>query len=242
LSDYAEAIPWQLCRVFSFWQLGDLVGDAYTIAGYANDEPALLERNVGRGRVLTATTPFSDPPEPEGREPWNLLPTEPWPFLAICDNLVGYLAQDSDERLEYFAGDTAHIRLAPKQQVDNYVLRLPDGQAVRGVATATGGEIAISNTEAIGNYRINAGGKSGQLDRGFSVNPPPDISELAPADAEKVAAALPKERVRLADNLDAVENYVNIGRSGRELYPWAIALVALVWSSEHLLANRFYKE
>jgi hypothetical protein len=68
------------------------------------------------------------------------------------------------------------------------------------------------------------------------------VSQLTPADAEKLAAALPKERVRLADNLDAVENYVNIGRSGRELYPWAIALVALVWSSEHLLANRFYKD
>jgi hypothetical protein len=241
LSNTAESIPWaKTCQVFNYWQL-DLAGDAYTIAGYANGDPAIIERGVGRGRVLTVTTPFSDPPTPEGRESWNLLPASPWPFLGICDNLVGYLAQDSDERLEYFAGETAHIRLGPKQQIENYVLRLPDGQATRGVASG-GGEIAISGAEEIGNYRINAGGASGQLDRGFSVNAPPEVSELTPADAEKLAAALPKERVRLADNLDAVENYVNIGRSGRELYPWAIALVALVWSSEHLLANRFYKD
>jgi hypothetical protein len=242
LSNYAEAIPWQILNVLSFWQFDKPADDAYVVATFANGEPAILERTIGRGRVVTVTTPFSDPPEPEGREPWNLLPARPWPFLPICDNRVGYLAQDSDERLEYFAGETARVRLAANQQVDNYVLRMPDGQAARGVATTSGGEIAVSSTEALGNYRINAGGKSGQLDRGFSVNAPPEVSQLTPADAEKLAAALPKERVRLADNLDAVENYVNIGRSGRELYPWAIALVALVWSSEHLLANRFYKD
>jgi hypothetical protein len=52
---------------------------------------------------------------------------------------------------------------------------------------------------------------------------------------------LPKDRVRLADNLDEVEAYVSVGRSGRELYPWAIALVAMVWGAEHVLANRFYR-
>jgi hypothetical protein len=35
---------------------------------------------------------------------------------------------------------------------------------------------------------------------------------------------------------------VNIGRRGRELYSWAIGLVALIWGAEHVLANRFYKE
>jgi hypothetical protein len=34
---------------------------------------------------------------------------------------------------------------------------------------------------------------------------------------------------------------VNIGRSGRELFPWAILFVALVWGGEHWLANRFYR-
>jgi hypothetical protein len=242
LSDYAEAIPWQACQVFSYWQLGDLASDAYVVAGYANDEPAIFERTVGRGRVLVTTTPFSDPLTPEGREPWNVLPREAWPFVAICDQLAAYLAQDNEERLEYFAGETARIRLAANQHVENYVLRLPDGQASRGVATAGENEIAVGTTEALGNYRIDAGGQTDRLDRGFSVNAPPDVSELVRTDPGQLADSLPKDRVRIADNLDAVENYVNIGRSGRELYPWAIALVALIWSSEHLLANRFYKD
>jgi hypothetical protein len=68
------------------------------------------------------------------------------------------------------------------------------------------------------------------------------VSDLKRADPDTITQALPKERVRLAENLEAVEKYVNIGRSGRELYSWAIGLVALIWGAEHVLANRFYKE
>ena len=57
-----------------------------------------------------------------------------------------------------------------------------------------------------------------------------------------IVAALPKDRVQLADNLAAVEEYVNIGRRGRELYAYAIGLVALLWGAEHVLANRFYRD
>jgi hypothetical protein len=242
LRDYAEAIPWQACQVASFWQFDEPSGEAYVVAAYANDEPAIYERATGRGRVLVTTTPFSDPLQPEGREPWNVLPAQAWPFVALCDQLVGYLAQAGDERLEYVAGETARIRLQPAQQVENFVLHLPDGQAMSRVATAGENELAVSITDALGNYRLTAGGQSQRLDRGFSVNVPPEVSELSRLEPKALTESLPKERVRLADNLEAVENYVNIGRSGRELYPWAIALVALIWGSEHLLANRFYKE
>jgi hypothetical protein len=104
------------------------------------------------------------------------------------------------------------------------------------------GEVAISASDALGNYRLTAGGQSQRLDRGYSVNATPEESELARVAPETIEGALPEDRVRLADNLESVEEYVNIGRSGRELYSWAIGLVALIWGAEHVLANRFYKE
>jgi hypothetical protein len=73
------------------------------------------------------------------------------------------------------------------------------------------------------------------------VNAPPDVSQLERADAGEIVAALPNDRVQLADNLDEAATYVNAGRAGRDLYPWAIGLVALVWGAEHILANRFYR-
>jgi hypothetical protein len=240
LRDYAEDIPWPVCKVFRFWQFEELERDAYVVAAFANEEPALMERTVGRGRVLTMTTPLSDPLSPEGREAWNVLPGEPWPYVALCDQWTAYLAQDAEERLDYLAGETARLRLGPHQQVTNYALRTPDGQASFRVAPG-GDELAVGVTDQLGNYRLTAGGRSEKLDRGFSVNAPPEVSALERADPAQLAAALPNDRVRWADNLDEVKEYVDVGRSGRELYPWAIALVAIVWGAEHVLANRFYR-
>ena len=116
------------------------------------------------------------------------------------------------------------------------MLRLPDGQAASRVS-AGDDEIAVGVTDLLGNYRLTAGGQTARLDRGFSVNAAADVSNLARLDPAKLDEELPKDRVELADNLESVAKIVDIGRSGRELYPWAIALVCLVWSAEHVLAN-----
>ena len=61
-----RTFPWPVCKVFRFWQFDELAGDAYVVATFANDEPAILERAAGRGRMLTVTTPFSDPLDARG--------------------------------------------------------------------------------------------------------------------------------------------------------------------------------
>jgi len=244
LKDYSETIPWEVYPVWKYWEFDDLAADVYVIARFANNRPALLERPVGRGRVLCLTTPFSDPIEPSGREPWNLLPTgpEPWPFVAISNQLVGYLAQQDNESLAFFAGETVTLRLAPKQGVSNYVLREPNGDSVRRTLPPGENTIAIGTTRALGNYRVaSGGGSSGRLEMGFSINAAADLSRLERVDLRQLASAFPAERVQIAETLKDVELYVDIGRSGRELFSWAITFVALVWSTEHLLANRFYR-
>ena len=245
LRQYAESIPWPALRVFSYWQLGDLASDAYIVATYANDDPAIIERAAGRGRVVVLTTPLSDPLEPEGRDTWNVLPSPeaaPWVFLALAEELVGYLAQDADQPLDFVAGETARIRLDPREQVANYVLRLPDGQAETRVAPAGEAELSVGVTDQLGNYRVTAGGQSRTLDHGFSVNAPAELSDLTRVKPDELLAALPPDRATLTNNLDSLLQYVDVGRSGRELYPYLLGLVVLIWSAEHLLSNRFYRQ
>lgn len=244
LKTYAEAIPWSVFPVFQYWQFAELADDAYVVATFANGDPALVERRAGRGRTLALTTPLSDPRQPEGREPWNLLPTgpEPWPFVALCDQLGAYLAQQGDAPLNYAAGEAARVPLSPRQQVSSFVVRQPDGQRLRRTMPLGEPEIVIGSTEQAGNYRLSAGGASEQLDRGFSVNIGANESELARADAAELAQAWPADRFRLEADASAMANYVNVGRSGRELFGWAMTCVALLWAGEHLLANRFYRE
>ncbi|MDZ4659782.1 MAG: BatA and WFA domain-containing protein [Bythopirellula sp.] len=243
LRNYAEEIPWQIYPVWSFWEFDELAGDAYIVAKYANNRPALIERPLGRGRVMTFTTPFSDPLAPVGRDSWNALPTQdpPWVFVAIANQLVGYLAQSEAGELNFNAGETVNLRLSPRQQVTDFVLKEPTGEALRRTLPPGEDAIRIGTTEQLGNYRVAAGGSTGSLDEGFSVNALAELSQLTRADPQAIMAALPKERVQLAESLGDVEQYVNIGRRGQELFSWVIALVALVWSSEHLLANRFYR-
>ncbi|QEG33354.1 vWA domain-containing protein [Bythopirellula goksoeyrii] len=246
LRNYAEEIPWQIYPVWRFWQFdeAEMAGDSYVVAQYANNQPALVERPLGQGRVLTLTTPISDPLQPVGREPWNLLPThpEPWPFVALVNNIVGYLSRNEDQELNYGAGETVNLRLSPRQHVTDFVLRDPNGEGLRRTLPPGEDTIRISTTGQLGNYRVAAGGRSGSLDEGFSVNAAAELSRLEQADPEAILAALPEGRVHLANSLDDVEQYVNIGRRGKELFSWAILMVVFVWGSEHLLSNRFYRE
>lgn len=244
LKPYAELIPWQAFPVYRYWEFDQLVGDAYTVARFANNEPALLVRPFGQGRTLTFATAISDPPFIRGREPWNLLTAveAAWPFVPLMNELVGYLSQADSDALSFQAGETVSLHLPPSQRVSSYVLYPPDGQSLRRTLPPGDDAIRISTTRTLGNYRVSSGGAAGQLKRGFSVNLPAEVSQLQRVDADALLEALPTKQVKLADTLSDVERYVDIGRSGRELFPYLIMLVALVWGTEHLLANRFYRE
>jgi len=242
LRPYAESIPWQAYPVYRYWEFDKLADDTYTIARFANERPALLVRPVGQGRALTLATAISDPPNPRGREPWNLLPAGAWPFVPLMNQIVGYLAQSDSTSLCFEAGETVSLHLPPNQRVSSFVLYLPDGQSLRRILPPGDDAIRISTTRNLGNYRVSSGGAGGKLKRGFSVNVSSDVSRLERVDPEILLAALPPEQVHLANSLEDVERYVDIGRSGRELFPLLITLVALVWGSEHLLANRFFRE
>ena len=53
-------VPWEFFPVFRYWELGEYKSGASLVVGYNDGRPAILERAVGRGRVLTMTTPLSD--------------------------------------------------------------------------------------------------------------------------------------------------------------------------------------
>ena len=195
LKGFADAVPWSEFPVYKYWELEAGLAEVTVVASFANGKPALLERQVGTGRVLTMTTPVSDPAYDD---PWNLLPTgpDPWPFLALVNGIVDYLGGASDVQLNYLAGQTAVLRLSPQEQVTSFVLQMPDGEAVRQTLTPGQQDLTVASTEELGNYRVRAGGQQGRLDRGFSVNCPPEMSRLERADVAHIIEVLGSGRVR----------------------------------------------
>jgi hypothetical protein len=240
LASLGDAVPWSEFPVFKYWELESPADDVYVLAPFANSQPALVERRIGSGRVVTMTTSVSDRAYDD---PWNLLPTgpDPWPFLALANGIVDYLVGAGGTQLNYQAGQTAILYLSPQEQVPNYVLDIPGATAVRQTLTPGQTDLAVTTTEALGNYRVRAGGQGRRLDRGFSVNCSSAISDLAQVDTEVIRDALGKDRVQFARSQQEIEVRVGQGRVGRELFPTLAILLAIVLGVEQLLANRFYR-
>lgn len=241
MADFAEAIPWQQFPVFQSWELDTLSDGTLVVAPFANGQPAIVERSVGRGRAMTFTTPLSDP---ASNDPWNLLPTgpDPWPFLALMNNVSGYLVGLSEARLIYAAGETATLPVPPGTDLSSYVLDLPTGESIKQAQPGMD-QLVVGATGSPGNYRVRAG--AGRLDAGFSVNSPANVGQLTRINAdeliESLQAANASDRVRFARSRDQLARQVDIGRVGREVYPWLIALMAMAFAAEQVISNRFYK-
>jgi hypothetical protein len=239
LGELAGTAPWSEFPVFKYWELEAGSAPAQVVATFANGKPAVVERQIGAGSVIVMTTSISDS---ANDDPWNLLPTgpEPWPFLALVNGAVQHLAGAGRTQLNYLAGQTIVLPLGAEEQVSSYVLQLPDGSAVRQSLTTGQHNLSIATTEALGNYRVRAGGQQERLDRGFSVNAPAEMSRLERVPVADAVKALGSERARVATNRDEIALRVGLGRVGRELFPILILAVALAMAAEQLLANRFY--
>ena len=213
---------------------------------YADNQPALVERPVGKGRVMTLTTPVSE--RASGRDLWNQLPTgDPPVFVMLANELMYYLVGQGQERLNYIAGETAVVRLdglvrGGEDRFSTYVLTTPGGDHIRTPLDEKLDAVVVTSTEAPGNYLIQAGGGATALDLGFSVNLPGNVTSLARASAEDVKAIFGETPFRLAHNRDEIDRNVSAGRVGSELFPYLIVLMAIALACEQVLANRFYSD
>jgi hypothetical protein len=239
----AGSIPWDAFPVFVYWRLDDPPKGVGVVVPYNNGKPALLERSVGRGRVLTMTTPVSDEPN---RDPWNLLPAgglgvEPGPFVILASQMATYLVGGSDQQLNYLAGQTAVLQLDAPGRYRNYLLKTPDGKSSTYAATLGHRELPVTATDQVGDYRLQAGGESG-VNLGFSVNYSPQQTQLDRLTDAELTNVFGPLKYRLAHTRQQIDRDVSAGRVGRELFPSLILMLAIILGLEMLVANRFYRE
>ncbi len=240
-------VAWEGLPVFRHWQLEPGAQGVGVVLSFSNNQPAILERPVGKGRVLAMTTPVSDSanrPAIKGYEPWNLVPIgdERWPFVALANEMALYLAGSGGDRLNYIAGDTAVIRLDASRQHPIYSLTTPRGDQVRTPLDDKQSAIVVTSTDTPGNYRIQAGGSEQGVDLGFSVNLPPQVSQLVRASADELKSILGDTPFRTARNRDEIDRSISAGRVGQELFGYLMVLLVFILACEQVLANRFYQD
>ena len=241
---FAGAIPWSAFPVFAAWQLEGLADDAQVVLPFASGAPALIEQSLGEGRVLTMTTPVSDPPNVRGRDPWNLLPAgeAPWPFVLLAGEMASRLAGGDADRLNYRPGETAVLHVPQTEPTALFLLTTPRGDSLRQSIDPSRPSIVIAATEQPGNYRVRAGGVESGLQRGFSVNVPQSMSRLARIEHSQLDQLFGADRYRVAHSRRQLEDRVSTGRVGLKLFPLVMILMAAALGCEHWLSNRFYRE
>jgi hypothetical protein len=236
----AGGVPWDAFTVDTHWQFTELDQGVNTILPYSNGQAAMLEKPVGKGRVLVFTTDVND--NARDNEIWNLLVvgSESWPFMMLRAESMLYLVGSGDERLNYLTGDTVTLRIPEAERQSIFTLQTPDGENLPQSVDQKTGLLTITSSNTPGNYVLRAGASEGGVRYGFSINIPATSTELARITKEELTELLGKDRFRLSRGKDEIERDVSLGRTGSEMYPLLIVLVALVLGCEHLLANKFY--
>ncbi len=240
----ATETPWDDAPVFCYWELEPPAAGVDVVLPYLDGRPALLERPVGNGRVLTMTTPISDSPALDRNTAWNLLPVAvaDWPFVVLVNGMMSYLVGGGQEQLNYLAGQTVTLPVEEQSRQRTYVLSGPGGQKSPLSADLKQHALIVTTTEQPGNYRVQAGGLAAGVDCGFSANLTPAQTQLDRIDEKQLIELFGPFKPHLAHSRDQIDRSVSMARVGLELYAPLIFLVALALAAEYVVANRFYKE
>ena len=242
LAKLTDTVPWSVLPVYRYWELGPPAEGTHVVVPYSDQRPAILDRPLGEGRVLTMTTPVSDSPNDE---PWNLLPVDDpsWPFIILADGMMSYLVGSSQQQLNYRVGQTAVLRLDPRTEHRSYGLTAPDNIRINLTPDLGRHLLMIASTDSAGHYRVTAGGsRPSGVDLGFSVNLALEQTELERMEDEDLAEVFGSHDYHLARNREELEGKVSYERVGRQLFPVLVMLFATVLGIEYIMANRFYKE
>jgi hypothetical protein len=238
--ELATSVPWAQFPVFRYWHLRQIAADTQVVLRFGNNQPALLERPVGKGTVLTMTTPITEPERPAGRQAWNeLAGFNDWPRFLLVNELMRYLAQHDAGQYNFQTGQSVTLANPDEEAPTRYQLFTPGGETLP--VQTRDGRLTVSTTAAPGTYRLK-GDQQSPIARGFSVNLPERATLLQRITRQQLDELLGADRYQLARDRVQIEREQGNQRSGREFFPLLLVVLTITLMLEHLLANRFYRD
>jgi hypothetical protein len=212
------------------------------VIDYSDGGIAVAERILGGahpGRVLLCTTQIGNAPR---EKPWNDLPQFAALFVPLADSLVNHLAGHAEQQLNYPIGQNIVLRPDRNQKIGFYLLHTPDSpDPTRRSVDSAEGAIVVNTPESLGIYRVSAGQGDQAFEKAFSVNANPSESVLDPIPPAELTTLFGEGNFAVARSADELREVMGDVRIGRELFPWIMPLLVMLFGAEHVLANRFYK-
>ena len=192
---------------------------------FDNGEAALMEREVGKGRVLLFTSSLDTE--------WNNFPLQVL-YVPLMQEILRYLALQAEKKRSYTIGEPVPL-IVPAGNA----LRVTDPQGKETVLTSTAGETVFYRATHVPGFY---GTRGGSLQDSFAVNSPRDESDLAFMAPSEIGDVLVQRDTVPPSPGEATASILNaqLERSQR-FWWWILLVVVLLGLAETLLANRTYR-
>lgn len=236
----ATAVPWNAYPVFKYWMLDNLSEDATVLMRYAGSgHPAVVEQPRGAGRIVTVTTPMTDPDLPDS-PPWNRLwaSNDPWPNFGLLVGAMRYLSQNGNAKRNFTIGTPPSIENPIDKYPTRYDLYSPSGEVVR--VQAQGNAVGYAYAQQLGTYRLRSVQADRGALRGFSVQLDPRSVGLDRIDPAKLDAVLGPNQYFLVRDRDKLQSSIGQARYGKDLAPFLLVVLFFVVVAEQAMSYRFY--
>lgn len=226
-----------------YWQVKPAKG-AVVISAYADGKgsPALVERPLGKGRVVLFTTPLDFRyVDAEKRVQWNNYVESSF-ALVLIDRVCRYLGGEVSVPLVNFTcGQVVRLTLATPPEPP-LTLAGPGLSGAERTVKPPGedGVVALPQAVAAGNYQLLDG--KGSVREAFSLDVAPREGDLERVSVEELEDALGTGTVvQVGRSVTIKDVLAATQRPPIELLPYLMLLLLAVLTMEGLLANRFYR-
>jgi len=207
----------------------DEAGEAEVLLSYEDGRPFLLERALGRGRVLLFTSTAD--------RDWTDLPTR-IAYVPLVHSLVGYAAQLSQaaQRPQVFLPGPTAVRMQGAQAGGSLTILTPDGKELLSRFAAREGVIEAPVTEYTvpGIYRLGANADTDYL----AVNATRAESDFAKLQQPDLQARWQPLSVLLEEEAALGEQADGGPLPGREIAGILLLSLVAVLMVENVCANR----
>ena len=218
----------------------NLNGDARELMTFThrNAKPALLERQVGRGRVLL----FASAMDNNGPNKWNedFVVGENWSFLMLVDEIMNYLTGASAVQHNFTVGEPVQIDVPAGQRFSQYRVARPRIRQTKGMLPFDETSVLLDDIDEAGHYQLRSADDDTTFHSDFAVNIRDSESNLTLMSDESLDQILGVRRYSRVTDPEELDRAVNLGRLGVEVFPVLMGLLIFLFCAEHLMANFFY--
>ena len=226
-----ENVPLAGVRCYRRFSVKTVAGDARVVLPYADDVPAIVLRRIGTGQVLL----------------WNFSPEKRfsnlvYPYLPIlARRATQVLAGQARADTMHACGRSVVVPFPRGLAGAGVTIRRPGADNDEPVAPDPAGRTVTVLADRPGPWLLRFTHGRTHDSRGFSANTSLAESDMSGADAARVTAMFPPDKVVFAKDLADIQQAWQKSDVALDLtVPLLLALILLM-TAESFFANRFYR-